>query len=623
MGRYYIGGMAFDDNALAHHGVKGMQWYKHIFGPDANRKYVKWMKDTTSNVGNFFTGNRSKQRIADTQKKADAAAWKAQLAASRNKRVRSDETAAAEAKARMKSDQANNQLSRLKSNYSKTLPGMIDNARNSNAAKSIRNFVTGGNTGENLNRANNRLNTAENNLGPGNFLDPLRTANNQMEYDQALRQQQRAQEARNSTLPGIGENIAKTATNAYNDASRWASNAANDIRDTATNAYNDASKWASNAANDIRDTATNAYNDASKWASNAANDIRDTATNAYNDASKWVNDRANDIANSPAGKWTANAYNDASKWVGDRANDIANSPVGQWTSNAYNDASKWASNAANDVGNWTTNAYNDVGQWVGDRSNDIRNAYNTASDWVGQRVDNVGDFVGNTYNNARNAVNGAFASDQVKNNLARSNDRLSEAENDFANGRYAFLDPVRNANNQMEYDQALNQQQRAQDAFDRAPLDYAVNTVNNITRGVSNAYGTARDTVSDLYGKVSNDISKGMDSAAAYAKAAREAARNGASATAQYFENLANNAKQTANKVLGVGNKIQSTPESFDQSPAYGSGNQNRDYNYEIMDIDEQRRNQMRHGSLYTGRVLMHSKTQKKGTIITKDITRW
>lgn len=54
MAKYYVAGIPFDsENAIQHYGVKGMKWNQHLFGLDANDKYINWFEKAKSNVGKF------------------------------------------------------------------------------------------------------------------------------------------------------------------------------------------------------------------------------------------------------------------------------------------------------------------------------------------------------------------------------------------------------------------------------------------------------------------------------------------------------------------------------------------------------------------------------------------
>ena len=170
MPKYYVAGIPFDsENALKHYGVKGMKWDQHLFGPDANTKYINWM----DNIGKF-AGNAVKA--------VDNAASNS----------RNGVYGAANQAGRLVSNTANN-----------------DGRAVSPALNNASNFLTGNQPQQNVQKAKNSFIIGRDG----------RVAKAQSEYGR--------------TLPGMIENtvnaVGKAASGVSNNVRNWVGNAVNNV----------------------------------------------------------------------------------------------------------------------------------------------------------------------------------------------------------------------------------------------------------------------------------------------------------------------------------------------------------------------------------------------------------
>ena len=454
MPKYYVAGIPFDsEDCLRHKGVPGMHWGQHIFGPDANTKYINWMKDigkfannaanTVSNAAtsaaravggalnksaNFVTGNQARENLNNA--KANVTNVQSGRSKVNDAYARYDQLKGSEAQHRRSADGWRDSLS-------KRAP--LENfGRNQDR-------INADNEDRRANRDANRAEIAK--MKADRMAERQRNAETQ-----ARAEAKNAQQAYDRTLPGAAENAARGAQGFLNSAGKWVSTAANDvgnaakqagqwIGDTAQKAWesplvnpekavNVAGQWIGDRANDLGKAATNAYNDVSKAVSGngveadvseriakkyGLNSVEDVLAMDRATAEKMLQEYDAEVSkakdNSLFGR-ISNASNAVGNWVGDRAKDVGNVATDAWNgvTDAANQAGDWIGDRARDVGNVATDAWNGVsdaanqaGQWIGDRANDVGkaagsavnavgNAANDAGQWIGDRARDVGNW---------------------------------------------------------------------------------------------------------------------------------------------------------------------------------------------------------------------------------------
>ena len=481
MPKYYVAGIPFDsENALMHYGVKGMKWDKHIFGPDANTKYINWMDvgkmASSKRPSNFTdTGSGGDKPILSTRSGAKQSTTPSKFQSA----VRSVGGALNSGSNFLTGNQARNNLNNAQNAASKAKSELVKNARLYNAGKS------------NLENANQLATSAANKVLEHNPADPnyqvpeeaaneyrkskqleragkLKVGQANTNRDEAMKNWLNAQSNLNTaqketenTLPSVAGKAASGAKGFINSAGKWVSNAAND-----------AGRWIGNAANDVGKAATNAWNGVTGAANDVANFVtgnqaRQNLENAMSaphlgdlyrtkDAEKIFD--AQDEYNrtlpgmvDQAGNWISGAVNDVGKaatnvWNGipGAANDIANFVTGnqsrqnleRWQ-NSFNPfglnngriAEAQAeydrtlpgliSGAANDVGKWVGGVVENPAKWISGAANDVGN-------WAGQAVNDVSNFV--TGNQARRDLNNVQNS---WNPFGVNNGRIAEAQAEY------------------------------------------------------------------------------------------------------------------------------------------------------------------------------------------------
>lgn len=206
---------------------------------------------------------------------------------------------------------------------------------------------------------------------------------------------------------------------AYNSASKWVVDRADDVKKGATNSYNDASKWVVDRADDAKKGVTDAY----KKASDAAVKVGDAAKNAYNDASKWVVDRADDARYAAEG-----AYNSAKNAVTDFV-DRVKETYGPGVADVARVTSELPKNL-NDphLKEGFDNSYNAVKEWVTTAADDVKNtaseAFDSGKKWVDQAAKDVGKFADSAVSDVTKAV------DDAKNGVANAANAVGKAAQD-------------------------------------------------------------------------------------------------------------------------------------------------------------------------------------------------
>lgn len=403
MPKYYVAGIPFDsENALMHYGVKGMKWDKHIFGPDANTKYINWMDvgklasskrpsqftDTASDRSASQGGalhNSSQQKgpglVRSALDKGAQLRYKANQAVNQaGKAIGSAATSAARAAGGalnassnfLTGNQSRSNLSDAQRSYDYNKKQMVNNARLYNQGKANLANATNltneasqryvnASTGDNpnpdaLNNLTNDLNRATEIANTAN--EQMQTSTNRKNdiLDKTLAARKnlnQAQNAYDNTLPGIASRAGQGAKGFIDNAGQWISGAANDVGKAASNVWNGI---------------TGAANAAGDWVGNAAGDVGnfftggDQAKQNLIDAQRRSVDAGNrgqgvDVDNARA------AYNRT-------APGFINS-AGKWVSNAAGDAGRWIGGAASDAWNGVSGAAKSVGDWFGERASDV------------------------------------------------------------------------------------------------------------------------------------------------------------------------------------------------------------------------------------------------------------
>lgn len=468
MPKYYVAGIPFDsEDCLKHYGVKGMKWNQHIFGIDANDKYINWLKDTGQNIGkfankaanavgnaatsaaraaggalnksaNFVTGNQARQNLNNA--KANVSNVQSGRSKVNDAYARYDQLKGSEAQHRRTADGWRDSLS-------KRAP--LENfGRNQDR-------INADNEDRRANRDANRAEIAK--MKADRMAERQRNAETQ-----ARAEAKNAQQAYDRTLPGAAENAARGAQGFLNSAGKWVSTAANDvgnsakqagqwIGDTAQKAWesplvnpekavNVAGQWIGDRANDLGKAATNAYNDVSKAVSGngveadvseriakkyGLNSVEDVLAMDRATAEKMLQEYDAEVSkakdNSLFGR-ISNASNAVGNWVGDRAKDVGNVATDAWNgvTDSANQAGDWIGDRARDVGNVATDAWNGVsdaanqaGQWIGDRANDVGKAAGSAVNAVGNAANDAGQWIGDRARDVGNWFTGGDKGQQA------------------------------------------------------------------------------------------------------------------------------------------------------------------------------------------------------------------
>lgn len=434
MPKYYVAGIPFDsENALMHYGVKGMKWDKHIFGPDANTKYINWMdvgKLASSKRPSQFTDTASDRsasqggalRTSSQQKgpglvrsaldKGAQLRYKANQAVNQaGKAIGSAATSAARAAGGalnassnfLTGNQSRSNLSDAQRSYDYNKKQMVNNARLYNQGKANLANATNltneasqryvnASTGDNpnpdaLNNLTNDLNRATEIANTAN--EQMQTSTNRKNdiLDKTLAAREnlnQAQNAYDNTLPGIASRAGQGAKGFINSAGKWVSNAAGDVGKAATNAWNGVTGWLGGAAKDVGKAAS----DAAGWVGDRADDVGKAATNAWNgvtgaanQAGDWIGDRASDV-----GKAATNAWEGAKGAAGDVRDFFVGNPDQQNASRMMRNPER--SNQGGILGA--------AGDWIGDRAQDVGNAANQAWNGVSGAASQAGQWIGDT-----------------------------------------------------------------------------------------------------------------------------------------------------------------------------------------------------------------------------------
>lgn len=170
---------------------------------------------------------------------------------------------------------------------------------------------------------------------------------------------------------------------AYNDASKWVVDRADDVKkgatdaavkvgDAAKNAYNDASKWVVDRADDARYAAEGAYNSAK----NAVTDVVDRVKKTYGpgvaDAARVISELPKNLSDPHLKEGFDNSYNAVKEWVTTAADDVKNT-----ASEAFDAGKKWVDQAAKDVGKFADSALSDVTKAVDDAKKGVTDVANS------------------------------------------------------------------------------------------------------------------------------------------------------------------------------------------------------------------------------------------------------
>lgn len=463
MPKYYVAGIPFDsENALMHYGVKGMKWDKHIFGPDANTKYINWM-----DVGKMASSKRPSQ-FTDTGSDRSASQGGALRNSSQQKGpglVRSalDKGAQLRYQANQAANQAGKAIGSAATSAARAAGGALNTASN---------FITGNQASKDQLDAGyeylKKRIAATNPNAATNERDRMRAA---ASLDRAVAKEANESLKNRSLLDFAGKRsdrkiAEESARNAVvdqkraDDAARLSNQVRREQRQEEHDAYNkglsadraynntlpgmigNGMNAVGNAADKGVGAAKGFINSAGKWVSNAAGDVGRSAATAWNgvrgaadSVGDWLGDRAGDVgrflgtgervtydAGGPNERTVREPgfFDRAGQWIGDRANDVAGAATNAWNgvTGAVNDAGKWIGGAASDVGKAATNAWNgvtgaagDAGKWISGAANDVGKAASNAGSWAGQAANDAGKWLGGAANDvgnaARNAWNGA------------------------------------------------------------------------------------------------------------------------------------------------------------------------------------------------------------------------
>lgn len=406
MPKYYVAGIPFDsEDCLKHYGVKGMKWNQHIFGIDANDKYINWLKDAGQNIGKF--ANKAANTVGNAATSAARAVGgalnkSANFVTGNQARENADNASINYMKKQIVADNSN-PASRDRRN----LQGAANVERQmANVLRTSANETPFYKFNTKRNLTNAAIDTEKNAQNLQRQADDAAKLNNQVKREQkqdardAYNQMMNAERAYERTLPGMVNTGMDAAGKAAINAARGAQGFLNSAGKWVSTAANDAKNWAGNAVNDVGKAA----NQAGQWIGDRAQDVGNAATNAWNgvtdaanQAGDWIGDRARDVGNVATDAWNgvSDAANQAGQWLGDRANE-----AGETIGNATKDAREWAGNAVNEVGkaagsavNAVGNAANDAGQWIGDRAREtgaaLGNAAESAKDWATNAVDDI------------------------------------------------------------------------------------------------------------------------------------------------------------------------------------------------------------------------------------------
>lgn len=459
MPKYYVAGIPFDsENALMHYGVKGMKWDQHIFGPDANTKYINWMdvgKMASSKGPSQFTDTKSggKNPIVSTRNgsqqkgpglvrsaldKGAQLRYQANQAANQaGKAIGSAAGQALKASSNfLTGNQAQKDLSNAQRSYNFNKKQLVNNARLYNQGISdIRNGMdqtADANRRWYANHDPELYDAIDRDWDKGRQLQQTgrekaetsrNRANDVMKsFLNAKSNRDNAQKSLDSTLPSIANRASEGAKGFINSAGKWISNAAGDVGKSAS----DAAGWLGDRAGDVGKASTNAWNgvtgaanQAGNWIGDRASDVGDwlggradyvgkAATNAWEGAKGAANDvrdffvgnpdqqNASRMMRNPERSNQGGVLGAAGQWIGDRAGDVAGAATNAWNgvTGAVGDAGQWIGDRAGDVAGAATDAWNSVSGAAGD-----------AGRWIGDRAGDVGEFF--TGKNAAQALSDA------------------------------------------------------------------------------------------------------------------------------------------------------------------------------------------------------------------------
>lgn len=182
---------------------------------------------------------------------------------------------------------------------------------------------------------------------------------NQMRIDKAMVDERRREQAEKEKA----ESLSGRLQSAYDGASKWVVERADDAKKAAEDAYGKASE----AVGKAKDAADKAYDDASKWVVDRADDAKKAAEDAYGKASEAVVDAADKAKGA-----LDQAYQDAAKWLTTAADDVKKT-----AGEAFDAGKEWVEQAGKDVGEFVDSAVSDVMKAVDDAKNGVTDAANT------------------------------------------------------------------------------------------------------------------------------------------------------------------------------------------------------------------------------------------------------
>ena len=550
MPRYYVAGIPFDSNdALQHYGVKGMKWNQHIFGIDANDKYIKWLKDTGQNIGKF-TNNAATtigNAAAGASREVGKALNKASNFVTGNQARKNADNASINAIKKQIVANNSNPASRASQNLrgaANVERQMANVLRTSANDTPFYRFITKQNlTNEAIDKEKNAQNLQRQADDAAKLSNQVKREQKQDARD-AYNQVMDAERAYDRTLPGMVNKGAEAVGNAaekavggakgfINSAGKWVSNTIRDAGNAADEAYRNSGMKGfvddvqnrltgnadRNTAEMLRRTADEQENPnspvhatgeqynpellravAADYDKKADNALFNRVGQAVNDAGKWAGQVSSDVAK---------AANDVGDTVGNAANGAR-----EWLGNMFNGAKEWAGNAAKDVGNVATDAWNGV-----------TDAANQAGQWIGDRANDVSSF-----------VDDKITGDMWKRESEKFRDQAEESER---NGYGANPEASRKA--------ADVYQQRADNSL--------FGRIGNAANAVGNWVGNAANDAKDWAGNAVNDVGNAANQAGQWLGDRAKDAGNAAGSAVNAVGNAANDAGQwIGDRARDVGN---------------------------------------------------------------------
>lgn len=234
---------------------------------------------------------------------------------------------------------------------------------------------------------------------------------------------EREKEAKEKAEKEKAESLSGRLQSAYNDASKWVVERADDVKKGATDAYNKASKAVVDTADKVKKGAEDAYNTASNAVVDTADKVKKGVSDAYDATSKAVVDAADET------RYAAErAYNSAKNAVTDVVDRVKNT-YGPGVADAARVISELPKNL-NDphLKEGLDNSYNAVKEWVTTAADDVKKtaseAFDAGKEWVEQAGKDVGDFVNNAVSDVTKAV------DDAKNGVVDAANTVGKAAQD-------------------------------------------------------------------------------------------------------------------------------------------------------------------------------------------------